>query len=185
MPLADATQTEPAKGRPVDKPARAHPGAVRVVAPARLHLGFLDLNGSLGRLFGSIGLAIDTPRTELVLKRARAFKGDGADHTRAVAMLRRFAEVFSLEGGLRHINRLGHPGPCRPRLGNTTRARRRRRPDGTRRHSLQPRASRRDCRPWRPLGHRHGGVRARRLHRRRRPWRYRPRPAHSRACRFP
>ena len=98
MPLADATQTEPAKGRPVDKPARAHPGAVRVVAPARLHLGFLDLNGSLGRLFGSIGLAIDTPRTELVLKRARAFKGDGADHTRAVAMLRRFAEVFSLEG---------------------------------------------------------------------------------------
>ena len=76
MPLADATQTElHAKG-----PAReqAQPsGAVRVIAPARLHLGFLDLNGSLGRLFGSIGLAIDRPRTELVLKRARAFNGRG------------------------------------------------------------------------------------------------------------
>ena len=96
MPLADATQTEPhAKGRPADK--SQHPGAVRVVAPARLHLGFLDLNGSLGRLFGSIGLAIDTPRTELVLKRARAFKGEGPDHHRAIDVLRRFAEVFSLD----------------------------------------------------------------------------------------
>jgi beta-ribofuranosylaminobenzene 5'-phosphate synthase len=98
MPLADATQTEPhAKAWPADKAQRAHPGAVRVVAPARLHLGFLDLNGSLGRLFGSIGLAIDTPRTELVLKRARSFKGEGPDHQRAVDMLRRFAEVFSLD----------------------------------------------------------------------------------------
>lgn len=100
MPLADATQTgQPAKGRPADKSVRAHPGSVRVVAPARLHLGFLDLNGGLGRLFGSIGLAIDTPRTELVLKRARGFKGDGPDHARALAVLRRFAEVFGLEGG--------------------------------------------------------------------------------------
>jgi len=33
---------------------------VRVSAPARLHLGFLDLNGTIGRKFGSIGLAIDS-----------------------------------------------------------------------------------------------------------------------------
>jgi beta-ribofuranosylaminobenzene 5'-phosphate synthase len=100
MPLADATQTgQPAKGRPADKSMRAHPGSVRIMAPARLHLGFLDLNGDLGRLFGSIGLAIDTPRTELTLKRARGFKGEGPDHARALATLQRFAEVFSLEGG--------------------------------------------------------------------------------------
>ena len=30
-----------------------------VTAPARLHLGFVDLHGGLGRQFGSIGLAID------------------------------------------------------------------------------------------------------------------------------
>ena len=95
MPLADATQTgQPAKGRPADKSVRAHPGSVRIMAPARLHLGFLDLNGDLGRLFGSIGLAIDTPRTELTLKRARGFKGEGPDHARALATLQRFAEVF-------------------------------------------------------------------------------------------
>jgi beta-ribofuranosylaminobenzene 5'-phosphate synthase len=99
MPLADATQTEPpVTGRPTDKRSRVHAGAVRVVAPARLHLGFLDLNGGLGRLYGSIGLAIDTPRTEVVVQRARAYKGEGPDHQRAIAMLRRFAEVFSLDG---------------------------------------------------------------------------------------
>src|SRR4026208_2452940 len=71
MPLADATQTEaPAQRarRHPGAPARAAPGAVRVGAPARLHLGFLDRNGGLGRMFGSIGLAVDVPRTELVLK---------------------------------------------------------------------------------------------------------------------
>ncbi|MBM4228084.1 MAG: hypothetical protein FJ164_10100 [Gammaproteobacteria bacterium] len=31
---------------------------LRIASPARLHLGFLDLNGSLGRRFGSVGLAI-------------------------------------------------------------------------------------------------------------------------------
>lgn len=36
---------------------------VRVSAPARLHLGFLDLNGNTGRKFGSIGLAIDSHHT--------------------------------------------------------------------------------------------------------------------------
>jgi len=38
---------------------------IRVSAPARLHLGFLDLNGSTGRKFGSIGLAIDSHRVVL------------------------------------------------------------------------------------------------------------------------
>jgi len=41
------------------------PRRVRVTAPARLHLGFLDLNGGLGRRFGGIGLAIDAPATIL------------------------------------------------------------------------------------------------------------------------
>ncbi len=36
---------------------------VRVSAPARLHLGFLDLNGNSGRKFGSIGLAINSHKT--------------------------------------------------------------------------------------------------------------------------
>lgn len=48
-----------------------HPNAsVRVSAPARLHLGFLDLNGDTGRKFGSIGLAINSHHTIINVRRA-------------------------------------------------------------------------------------------------------------------
>ena len=33
---------------------------------ARLHMGFFDLNGDLGRKFGGIGLALDAPQLELI-----------------------------------------------------------------------------------------------------------------------
>ena len=38
---------------------------VQVTTAARLHLGFLDLAGDLGRRFGSIGLAIDAFETRV------------------------------------------------------------------------------------------------------------------------
>jgi beta-ribofuranosylaminobenzene 5'-phosphate synthase len=43
---------------------------VSVDAPARLHLGFLDPSGSLGRRFGSIGLVIDGPATQVEISAA-------------------------------------------------------------------------------------------------------------------
>jgi len=99
MPLADPTQTQlPADGTPAPARARPDTGAVRVLAPARLHLGFLDLNGSLGRRFGSIGLAIDSPATELVLSRGRSFKAEGPDRRRALQTLKRVAQSYSLGG---------------------------------------------------------------------------------------
>jgi len=52
----------------------AHPNTkIRVSAPARLHLGFLDLNGEAGRKFGSIGLAIDSHRTVIEVEAAEIF----------------------------------------------------------------------------------------------------------------
>ena len=38
---------------------------VRIKTPARLHLGLLDMNGELGRLYGSIGVAIERPNVVL------------------------------------------------------------------------------------------------------------------------
>jgi beta-RFAP synthase len=55
-----------------DRPAttRSSPRAgVRVHAPGRLHLGFLDPAASLGRAFGSLGVAIDGPETVVELGR--------------------------------------------------------------------------------------------------------------------
>jgi beta-ribofuranosylaminobenzene 5'-phosphate synthase len=46
-------------------------GRVRVQAPARLHLGFLDPAGTLGRRFGSLGLVIEGPRTVVDLGRGQ------------------------------------------------------------------------------------------------------------------
>jgi len=43
---------------------------VTVAAPARLHLGFVDPDGSLGRPFGSLGLTIDGPATRIALSHA-------------------------------------------------------------------------------------------------------------------
>jgi beta-RFAP synthase len=43
---------------------------IRVSAPARLHLGFLDLNGDAGRKFGSIGLAISSHYTIIKVQRS-------------------------------------------------------------------------------------------------------------------
>ena len=57
---------------------------VRVAAPARLHLGFVDLDGSLGRRFGSIGLTLDAPATVVGLRQAAADVASGPGSERAV-----------------------------------------------------------------------------------------------------
>ncbi len=57
--------------------------AVTVTMSARLHLGFLDLNGDMGRRFGSMGLAISAPRTRLTLQRAESAQVDGLERHRA------------------------------------------------------------------------------------------------------
>ena len=51
--------------------------SVTVRAPARLHLGFLDLNASIGRRFGSIGLAVDSHHTRLSVIPAEALLIEG------------------------------------------------------------------------------------------------------------
>lgn len=63
--------------------------ALRATAPARLHLGFLDLNGSLGRKFGSIGLAVDTPQTRLLVQRASHHSAQGPESDRVLRLLAR------------------------------------------------------------------------------------------------
>lgn len=50
---------------------------VRVEAPARLHMGFLDLHGGLGRRFGSIGLCLDDIGTVLEAVPAPAISASG------------------------------------------------------------------------------------------------------------
>lgn len=73
------------------RPFPATSAAIRVTAPARLHLGFLDLNGDLGRRYGSIGLSIDRPSTELTVAKADQHSASGQESQRALALVRKFA----------------------------------------------------------------------------------------------
>ena len=70
---------------------------VQVTTTARLHLGFLDLAGDLGRRFGSIGLAIDGFETRLELREATSFEVLGEERERAAQIARRIAESLSLD----------------------------------------------------------------------------------------
>lgn len=63
------------KPNPADSPSALKTVSVR--APARLHLGFLDLNASIGRRFGSIGLAVGSHHTALTVSPAEQFELSG------------------------------------------------------------------------------------------------------------
>lgn len=71
------------------------PSHVSVAAAARLHLGFLDMNGSLGRKFGGLGLAISGPATRLALSRSTQMSAAGPDSLRAAALLEKAAAALA------------------------------------------------------------------------------------------
>jgi beta-RFAP synthase len=80
------------------EPERVAAEAIEVFAPARVHLGFVDLNGGLGRRFGSIGLAIDRLGVRLVLRRGER---GGASDARAEHMLASITERLDIAGPFR------------------------------------------------------------------------------------
>ncbi len=68
---------------------------VSVAATARLHLGFLDMNGGLGRKFGGLGLSLDAPATRLTLVRAPANSVSGIESDRAAQLLQKAQEALA------------------------------------------------------------------------------------------
>lgn len=73
---------------------------VSVTTTARLHMGFFDLNGGLGRRFGSIGVALDQPSTALTAWRSKEFTAEGPGAERAVALARKIAATLQFDGGM-------------------------------------------------------------------------------------
>ncbi|MDQ0509786.1 beta-ribofuranosylaminobenzene 5'-phosphate synthase family protein [Ancylobacter amanitiformis] len=70
---------------------------VRITAPGRLHLGFLDLAGTLGRRFGSLGITLDRPSTIVRMQRAPSLSATGPDAGRALAAAVKAAERFGID----------------------------------------------------------------------------------------
>lgn len=92
--------------------------AVTVCAPARLHLGFVDLNGSLGRRFGSLGLALDAPYTEIRVRWAETFDADGPGAPRALRIAQALCQRLEIPGCV-HVS-VSRSIPAHAGLGSGT-----------------------------------------------------------------
>jgi beta-ribofuranosylaminobenzene 5'-phosphate synthase len=69
---------------------------VSVTAPARLHMGFIDLSGALGRHFGSIGVALNELATRLTVAGADQRIISGPSAARAEKCLTALCEAFDV-----------------------------------------------------------------------------------------
>jgi beta-ribofuranosylaminobenzene 5'-phosphate synthase len=78
--------------------ASQNPASVTVTIPARLHLGFLDLNGDLGRRFGGIGLAISQLKTAVTIRKAERFHVAGSQSERAKRHVTSIQSLLGLDG---------------------------------------------------------------------------------------
>lgn len=76
---------------------------VTVVAPARLHMGFIDLSGALGRHFGSIGLALNEINTRLSISAADSLQVTGPVADRALKYARQLCALLKVPETL-HIH---------------------------------------------------------------------------------
>ena len=79
---------------------------VKVSAPGRLHLGFLDLHGGLGRLFGSLGLSLYDISTDIEARHGSKLLVSGPGAKRAHKYAERMLAHLNIRAGLRmHIQR--------------------------------------------------------------------------------
>ncbi len=72
------------------------PTKVSVNAPARLHMGFIDLSGALGRHFGSIGVALNEISTRLILTKADQRCINGPSSERADRCLSQLCQALDV-----------------------------------------------------------------------------------------
>ncbi len=86
--------------------ARAeHEVTITIAAPARLHMGFLDLSGDLGRCFGGLGLALSELQTKLSARRAKGISADGPSAERAERAAHALLQALGITQGVRlHVH---------------------------------------------------------------------------------
>lgn len=73
---------------------------IYVKTTARLHMGFIDLHGGLGRRFGSIGLSLEAPATAAIIRPAQEFEAHGPGAERTLVYARRVMEGLGLKTGV-------------------------------------------------------------------------------------
>jgi len=69
---------------------------ITVIAPARLHMGFIDLSGSLGRNFGSIGVALNEINTRLSVSYCEQLTLSGIPSDRALQSIKQLCAALNV-----------------------------------------------------------------------------------------
>lgn len=70
---------------------------VYIRTPARLHLGLLDLDGGLGRIYGGIGLAINHPNVILEAQPSSNLTIHGKKSTVVKSLIERFLTTYRVK----------------------------------------------------------------------------------------
>ncbi len=70
---------------------------VSVKTPSRLHLGIIDLNGGLGRIYGSIGVALNEPSVVVEAKTSGKLEIKGEDAERVKSLVEKFTRVYNVD----------------------------------------------------------------------------------------
>ena len=91
---------------------------VRVEAPARLHMGMLDVSGQGPRGFGGLGVAVSRPAVVVEASTSDELTAEGPDAERALAVAQRCRDALGLETGA-HV-RVLEAIPAHAGLGSGT-----------------------------------------------------------------
>lgn len=67
---------------------------VKIKTPARLHLGLIDMNGDLGRMFGGLGVCIDRPNVILEAQHSEIFSIEGKEVELTNSIAQRFFSIY-------------------------------------------------------------------------------------------
>lgn len=70
---------------------------IKIETGSRLHLGFMDLSGDLGRIFGSIGVSLRNPNVLAVIKKDRQFQIIGENKEDILCFVKKFSQYFDIE----------------------------------------------------------------------------------------
>lgn len=70
---------------------------VAVSTSARLHMGFFDLSGSAGRMFGSLGVSIDAPSTQIEITKGELLLNDVKSSENVAKVVENLVKSLNIE----------------------------------------------------------------------------------------
>lgn len=76
---------------------------IQIKTSSRLHLGFMDLNGNLGRRFGSIGVSLSGPNTKISIKKSHYLSIHNTNNKltqRIAACVNTFSEHYQTDSNI-------------------------------------------------------------------------------------